>query len=151
MCGRHIRQVALCLALSFLSASASLLSTGPATGQTHDEEGNVLDWVLDHYDPNPHDTAGLEYPYIPESRPEAEYDPPWPWKSDRVLKADVQNHLQVNPFVNVEDIDVSVKDGVVTLKGGVHDREEISDAIATAYEAGAKNVVSRLEARKANE
>jgi hypothetical protein len=134
---------ALRLALSVSAASAACR----AIGHIEDEKPDAVDWLLDHYDPNPHDAYGFEYPYVPKSRAKIEYDPPWPWKSDRVLRADVHHHLTVTRFVNDENIQVSVKDGVVTLDGRVDDLQEISNAIASAYEAGAKNVVSRLEAR----
>lgn len=65
-------------------------------------------------------------------------------KSDQQLKKDVENELMWSPSVDSDKVSVSVRDGVVTLKGKVEDPEAIDDVIADAYEAGAKQVISKL-------
>lgn len=65
-------------------------------------------------------------------------------KSDQQLKKDVENELMWSPSVDADRVSVSVRDGVVTLNGKVQHPEEIDDAIANAYDAGAKQVISKL-------
>lgn len=65
-------------------------------------------------------------------------------KSDQQLKKDVENELMWSPSVDSDKVSVSVRDGVVTLNGKVNDPEEIDDVIANAYDAGAKQVISKL-------
>jgi hypothetical protein len=87
-------------------------------------------WYYDYYDvPRLRDTEG------------------WGWKSDWELKQDVKSELAWSPFVDADDIDVSVRNGEVTLKGTVEGQDEIQDAIENAYEAGAKKCISKLKAQ----
>lgn len=65
-------------------------------------------------------------------------------KSDQQLKKDVEKELMWSPSVDPDKVSVSVRDGVVTLNGKVSDPEEIDDAIANAYDAGARQVISKL-------
>ncbi|OQW32314.1 MAG: hypothetical protein A4E19_20010 [Nitrospira sp. SG-bin1] len=69
----------------------------------------------------------------------------WRWLSDRELKKAVENQLFWSPFVDADDIKVSVKDGKVTLRGTVEDQSTAEGAIENAYEAGARDVVSKLK------
>ncbi len=131
---------------AILGLLAPLVCMAPSAAFAETEEENVgaLDWILDHYDPNP---------YIPDSSPEGGYHQPheWAWKSDRQLKADVRNQLAWNPFVDEQNIEVSVEEGAVTLNGTVDDEQELQEAIDDAYEAGAKEVISRLYMQRADE
>lgn len=72
-------------------------------------------------------------------------------QSDRKLKEDIRSELNWSPFVDEDDIQVSVRNGVATLSGTVEDRSEMNDAIENAYEAGAKRVINQLEAREDGE
>ncbi len=65
-------------------------------------------------------------------------------KSDQQLKRDVESELTWSPFVDADKVQVTVRRGVVTLSGKVEDRDEIQSAIDNAYEAGAKDVISKL-------
>lgn len=69
---------------------------------------------------------------------------PWAGMNDAELKEDIRDELASSPFVNEDQISVSVKNGVATLYGGVENKGEIADAVENAYEAGAKRVKSRL-------
>ena len=63
----------------------------------------------------------------------------------------MQSELYWSPFVDSDDISVSVNNGEVTLKGTVEDENEVDDAIENAYEAGAKNVISKLQTEEESE
>jgi osmotically-inducible protein OsmY len=71
-------------------------------------------------------------------------DRPWADMGDSELKEEIRDELDSSPFVNAEQISVSVRNGVATLSGGVENKGEIADAVENAYEAGAKRVKSRL-------
>ena len=131
---------------AILGLIAPLVCMAPAAAfaETEEEDVEVLDWILDHYDPNP---------YIADSPTEGGYHQPheWAWKSDHQLKADVRDQLAWSPFVDEQDIEVSVEEGAVTLNGTVDDEQELQEAISNAYEAGPKKVISRLYTRGADE
>ncbi len=69
---------------------------------------------------------------------------PWADMRDSELKEEIRDELDRSPFVNSDQISVSVRNGVATLSGGVENKGEIADAVENAYEAGAKRVKSRL-------
>lgn len=69
-------------------------------------------------------------------------------KSDRQLKRDIENEFTWSPWVDPDDVRVSVNDGVVTLKGTVENRTAVEDAIDNAYDAGAKDVINELTTRE---
>ncbi|MBA3612040.1 MAG: BON domain-containing protein, partial [Nitrospirales bacterium] len=69
---------------------------------------------------------------------------PWADMRDSELKEEIRDELDRSPFVNSDQISVSVRNGVATLSGGVENKGEIPDAVENAYEAGAKRVKSRL-------
>lgn len=71
-------------------------------------------------------------------------DRPWADMRDSELKEEIRDELASSPFVNADQISVSVRNGVATLSGGVENKGEIADAVENAYEAGAKRVKSRL-------
>lgn len=96
-----------------------------------------IDAVVLYDEPEPYDVE-------PEARRTGEARTGHP---DRELKRAVESKLAWSPFVDVENIQVSVKNGVATLSGTVEDREEMGDVIENAYEAGARKVVNELEAR----
>lgn len=70
--------------------------------------------------------------------------PEWVRLSDAELKEAVESEYAWSVFVDGSDIDVDVDDGVVTLTGTVDDVDEFETAIENAYEAGAKDVVARM-------
>jgi osmotically-inducible protein OsmY len=70
---------------------------------------------------------------------------PWKKKSDAELKETVKNGLASSPLVDADDIEVSVKNGNVTLKGTVENERSLEDAIDNARDAGAKTVISKLK------
>ncbi|ALA58993.1 BON domain-containing protein [Nitrospira moscoviensis] len=65
-------------------------------------------------------------------------------KSDQQLKRDVENELMWSPSVDPDKVSVSVRDGIVTLNGQVDKPEQIDSVIENAYDAGARQVISKL-------
>lgn len=72
------------------------------------------------------------------------YNYEWTWKPDREIKSDVKDQLKWSLFVDGDDVDVSVDDGVVTLEGEVNNWSEYDVAEKNAYEGGAKDVENKL-------
>jgi osmotically-inducible protein OsmY len=71
-----------------------------------------------------------------------EYDPYS--KNDWEIREDIEDNLYWSPFVDSDDIDVSVEDGVATLTGSVSTLFEHKAAVKNAKDGGARNVVSEL-------
>jgi len=69
----------------------------------------------------------------------------WKWKPDWEIEQDIESQLFWSLFVDSDDINVTVDDGVATLKGEVSTWSEQDAAIANAYEGGAKRVISELD------
>lgn len=73
-----------------------------------------------------------------------DFEHQWTWKPDWEIKADVEDQLEWSVFVDADDINVSVEDGVVTLSGTVDSWSESNDAEKNAYQGGAKDVRNLL-------
>ena len=71
----------------------------------------------------------------------------WTWKPDPLIKTDILNELWWSPYVDVDDVTVSVNQGVATLTGTVDSYFEREIAIENAREGGAKSVVSHITIR----
>jgi len=65
-------------------------------------------------------------------------------KHDMRIRLDVKWELSMSPYVDADHIKVTVRDGVVTLRGSVEDQSAVNAAIENAKEAGAKKVISHL-------
>ena len=65
-------------------------------------------------------------------------------KADLRLKHDVKWELALSPYIDADFIHVTVRDGVVTLRGSVEDQSAFDAATANAREAGAKKVINKL-------
>jgi osmotically-inducible protein OsmY len=65
-------------------------------------------------------------------------------KADYNLKSAVKNEIALSPYVDGQWIRVTVRDGVVTLRGAVEDQSAAEAAIRNAREAGAKKVINKL-------
>jgi osmotically-inducible protein OsmY len=74
-----------------------------------------------------------------------DFDYTWRWKPDWEIKQDVESELYWSPFVDSDDINVTVEGGVVTLTGKVDTWHERRTAVENAFEAGAKDVFNKLE------
>lgn len=75
------------------------------------------------------------------------YDYRWRWKPDWEIREDVKDQFFWSPFVDAEDINISVDNGVVSLTGSVSSWSEFEDAEKNAYQAGAKEVENNLVVR----
>ena len=60
------------------------------------------------------------------------------------LKLDVKREIALSPFIDGDFIRVTVRNGVVTLRGSVEDQSAADAAVENAKEAGAKKVVNKL-------
>lgn len=65
-------------------------------------------------------------------------------RSDAAIKEDIEDELFWSPFVDADDVSVSVDDGIATLTGMVDSWAEESAAIENAYEGGATLVDNDL-------
>jgi len=72
------------------------------------------------------------------------YADSWTWKSDQEIRQDVKNELFWSPYVEEDQVSVTVFNGVVTLTGNVETLSERKAAEDNAYEGGAKNVINNL-------
>jgi hypothetical protein len=74
-----------------------------------------------------------------------EYEHPWVWKPDRQIHQDIKDQLWWSPFVDKNDVTVTVTNGIVTLTGTVDTMSERQSAEHNAFEGGAKEVVNNLQ------
>lgn len=65
--------------------------------------------------------------------------------SDELLLQSVLAHLEAHPYVDAEDIEVTVSNGEVMLRGEVTDWRAKQEALRAAREAGATDVLDSLE------
>lgn len=76
----------------------------------------------------------------------------WGWgMADWEIKEDIEDELWWSPFVDSNEVTVSVKDGVATLRGTVDTWKERGAATDNAYEGGAKKVRNELTVRDGSE
>jgi osmotically-inducible protein OsmY len=68
----------------------------------------------------------------------------WAWRPDGEIKQDVAYHLWWNSFVDYDDVEIEVENGVVTLTGTVATWIESLAAEKCAREGGAKEVKNLL-------
>jgi osmotically-inducible protein OsmY len=73
-----------------------------------------------------------------------DYNYEWKWKRDSEIKDNVEEQLRWSLYVDQDDIDVTVKNGVVTLAGEVSTWGEYNVVKKNAYEGGAKDVRNNL-------
>ncbi len=92
--------------------------------------------------------AGVRHPWIydwdPYERDIGEKEPAKASSSDRDLRLSIESELFWSPFVDSDRIDVTVEDGVATLRGTVMSSLERGWAIENAYDGGAVSVKDRL-------
>lgn len=79
--------------------------------------------------------------------PAAREGPP----ADDVLLQDVIAHLDAHPYVDPSQVEVTVSQGEVMLRGTVSDWRAERDAIRAAQEAGATNVLDAIEVEEGPE
>lgn len=83
--------------------------------------------------------------YYPYDYDWYDYRPAYTMKRDTEIREDIQDELWWSPFVDAEDITVTVEDAVATLTGTVDSWAEFNAASENAYEGGATWVRNQLE------
>ncbi len=83
--------------------------------------------------------------------PYTEYRYNQPPKSDWEIKNRIENQIWWSPFINKDDINISVNNGIATLSGKVDTWNEKIAASENALQGGAKTVVNNIEVRKSPE
>jgi osmotically-inducible protein OsmY len=68
-------------------------------------------------------------------------------KGDETILKDIDSELWWSPFVDADEVNVSVDDGVATLEGTVDTWSERLSAAENAFEGGAIKVINRLEVK----
>jgi osmotically-inducible protein OsmY len=74
-----------------------------------------------------------------------DFDYVWRWKPDWEIKQDVESELYWSPYVDSDNVTVSVEGGAVTLAGKVDTWYERQAAVENAFEGGSKDVFDKLE------
>jgi osmotically-inducible protein OsmY len=69
--------------------------------------------------------------------------PPEDW----LIRENIESFLRWDPWVDASNVTVTVLDGVATLFGTVRDWRAARAAVQSAWEGGARRVLSRLEVR----
>ena len=69
---------------------------------------------------------------------------PASYRADADILEDIRGELFWSPYVDAEEVAVSVHNGVATLKGTVDSYSEMYSALANAYEGGATTVHNEL-------
>jgi len=70
---------------------------------------------------------------------------PWKWKSDAEIAEDVRDRLFWDPNLDKDEIEVTVEDGIVNLKGKAMDWFNADSAVHDAFEGGARSVRANLK------
>ncbi|MDT8452554.1 MAG: BON domain-containing protein [Gammaproteobacteria bacterium] len=79
------------------------------------------------------------------------YDTPWyiggfmTGKNDSELKSAIENQLFWSPFIDSDDVNISVEGGIATLTGKVDSLREYETAEENAFEGGAIGVLNRID------
>jgi osmotically-inducible protein OsmY len=73
-----------------------------------------------------------------------DYEHKWVWKPDWEIRDEVKDQLFWSPFVDENQVSVTVDNGIVTLTGDVDTYSERQSAEDNAYEGGAKDVKNKL-------
>jgi osmotically-inducible protein OsmY len=69
----------------------------------------------------------------------------WPFMTDDEIRDEIEQEMRWSLFVDADQIDVSVKDGIATLSGRVRTWRERLAAAENAYEGGAHTVINNVE------
>jgi len=73
-----------------------------------------------------------------------EYEPGYALTSDAEIEREIRDELWWSPFVDAEDVEVTVDDGEATLEGTVESTGEARAAVENAFEGGAVRVDNDL-------
>lgn len=84
-------------------------------------------------------------PWSPYAYDWYDYQPRYSWKADDQLEKDIETQLWWSPFVDADEVTVTVENGVATLTGTVDTWAERNAARENALEGGATWVENRLK------
>jgi osmotically-inducible protein OsmY len=73
------------------------------------------------------------------------YEPTYPMASDTQIRQDINSEIWWSPFVDADEVEVSVNNGVATLSGSVDSWSERNAARENAFEGGASWVVNNID------
>lgn len=85
--------------------------------------------------------------YYPYDYDWYDYEPNYTFLADARIAEEIRDEMWWSPFVDSDDVTVSVDDGVATLTGRVDSYSELNAATENAYEGGATWVDNDLELR----
>ena len=68
----------------------------------------------------------------------------WPYVNDAEVKQNIEENILWSTWLNRNEINVQVTDGVATLTGSVDSWFEFNKATRYAYEGGAKKVINKI-------
>lgn len=74
-----------------------------------------------------------------------DYEPYYTFETDDEIKEEINDELWWSPFVDEDEVNVSIDNGTATLTGTVDSWSERDAATQNAYEGGATWVINRLE------
>jgi len=86
-----------------------------------------------------------KYPYYDWDPVYYDYDYKPQNKTDAQLTKDIEYGMKWSPFVDADNVKVTVKNGIVTLSGTVRSWFAATKAANEAYEAGAHEVINNLK------
>lgn len=89
------------------------------------------------YDPYVDSTYPYDYDWY-------HYEPSGTFESDQTIEAEIEDELWWSPFVDADEVDVDVDNGIATLTGSVDSWHERQSAAENAYEGGAVSVINKL-------
>ncbi|MFP4053475.1 MAG: BON domain-containing protein [Phycisphaerae bacterium] len=87
------------------------------------------------------------YDYYPYDYDWYDYEPFHTFRSDSAIKEEISDELWWSPFVDSDQVKVSVDNGVATLTGKVDSWSELEAARQNAYEGGATWVINKLDVK----
>lgn len=95
-----------------------------------------------------YDLALVYDPYVYEFDPYAyawyDYEPINVFTTDAEIREEIDDEMWWSPYVDADEVDVQVEDGVATLTGTVDTLFEMDNAVEEAYEGGASWVSNKI-------
>lgn len=76
-----------------------------------------------------------------------DFEHKWQWKPDWEITEDIQSQLEWSPFVDSDEVNIAVNNGLVTLTGTVNSYSERQSAVDNAFEGGAKEVLNKIDVK----
>jgi len=71
----------------------------------------------------------------------------WTYKNDAEIQSDIGSQLFWSPFVDRDQVNITVNNGVATLTGTVDSWNEYNAATENAWQGGARSVINKLKVK----